>query len=109
MKAYQDFHLHKSFLSPNNNFAGLSRRSSFSRQKTEDVTSCEPISKKRDTKKLNNLSYKLQKSQRSVKDKKAIEDLKQIGEISFSNIDRKLETSIKFNHQQEDSLLEPPF
>jgi hypothetical protein len=68
--------------------------SSLSRRKTEDVDH-EAQSKKKDSKRLNILSYKLQKSQRSVKDQRAIEDLKQIGEIRFNNFHQKINIPIR--------------
>ncbi len=78
----------------NNNSSEISRMSSLSRRKTEDVDH-EAQSKKKDSKRLNILSYKLQKSQRSVKDQRAIEDLKQIGEIRFNNFHQKINIPIR--------------
>ncbi len=48
-------------------------------------------------KRLTNLSYKYQKTQRSEKDHKAIEDLKQIGEISINHFDRHPEMMVRIN------------
>ena len=63
------------------------KRQTVPRLKTEELN-YEPLSKKRDTKKLKTLCYKNQKTQRTLKDQQALQDLKHIGEISFNNFDR---------------------
>ena len=63
------------------------KRPTVPRLKTEELN-YEPLSKRRDTKQLKTLCYKNQKTQRTLKDQQALQDLRRIGEISINNFDR---------------------
>lgn len=77
------------------------KRPTIARLKTEELN-YEPLSKRRDTKKLKTLCYKNQKTQRTLKDQQALQDLRHIGEISISNFDKNAELSVRINKDSDD-------
>lgn len=78
LKSFKDHHLFKSILVSYDSSAEMIKRPTVPRLKTQELN-YEPFSIRRDTKKLKTLCYKNQKTQRSLKDQQALQDLKHIG------------------------------
>ena len=61
------------------------------------MESYEALSRKRDIKKLSNMSYQLQKTQKFEKTRKAREDLNKIGEICINKFEKNPQINSRIN------------